>query len=233
MTESNDKLNETQPDADGWVYLNLLCNLAQLHIINVTPSFVRSAVTEISTKCQLSHDGSKIRWRGGSEGSRFSSDSFGDYDQKSSDRDDTDSGQHKRQETENSTGEDFHSGGISKSRIKFGTGAQFSASSERFHYKPMFVHSNSSPNGQTTPDGTISSSGLIEDSNVHDSRWGQSGSGTYNRRKRLQGGAIITTAARCFVLTFLAILVMRLQRLVCSRVVRIIKSPPLNFRVPL
>src|SRR6478736_10420702 len=60
-------------NAEGWVSLNLLYNLAQLHLINVTPDFVRSAVLEISTKFQLSTDGHKIRWRGGSKDTKFSS----------------------------------------------------------------------------------------------------------------------------------------------------------------
>ncbi|KAK6592531.1 hypothetical protein H4I96_11762 [Botrytis cinerea] len=46
-------------DAEGWVYLNLLINMAQLHIINVTPGFIRSAVTELSRKLQISPDGKK------------------------------------------------------------------------------------------------------------------------------------------------------------------------------
>ncbi|KAF7943464.1 hypothetical protein EAE96_011390 [Botrytis aclada] len=62
-------------DADGWVYLNLLINMAQLHIINVTPGFIRSAVTELSRKLQISPDGKKLRWRGGTQGTSLSSDS--------------------------------------------------------------------------------------------------------------------------------------------------------------
>jgi RNA:NAD 2'-phosphotransferase (TPT1/KptA family) len=66
-------------DAEGWVSLNLLYNLTQLHLINVTPDLVRSAVLEISTRFQLSPDGHKIRWQGGSKHTKFSSHSS-DYD---------------------------------------------------------------------------------------------------------------------------------------------------------
>ncbi|KAI9731433.1 MAG: hypothetical protein M1818_007823 [Claussenomyces sp. TS43310] len=62
-------------NAGGWVYLNLLIDMAQLHTINVTPDFVRSAVAEVSAKFQLSDDGRKLRWRGGTEGTHLSSDS--------------------------------------------------------------------------------------------------------------------------------------------------------------
>ena len=60
-----------------WVYLNLLTNMAQLHTINVTPEFVRMAVVEVSTRLELSRDGCKIRWKGGTEGTRMSNDSSG------------------------------------------------------------------------------------------------------------------------------------------------------------
>ncbi|GJN71462.1 hypothetical protein PLICBS_005527 [Purpureocillium lilacinum] len=183
---------DVHADAEGWVYLNLLCSLAQLHMINVTPSFVRSAVSSISTKFQLSPDGRKIRWRGGSEGTKFSSDSSGDSSQRSPDTDDSSvSKKHvsrKRQKTGNSTGEDYHSGNSSKNHSK--VELQQSGSSDTFHYKPMFAQQES-PNGGTSPDDTLSSFGPVDDSNVGDSRWGLSGSGTTGRRKRRHDGAII------------------------------------------
>jgi hypothetical protein len=64
-------------DAEGWVSVNLLYNLAQLHLINVTPDFVRSAVSENSTRLQLSTDGHKILWQGESKNTKFSSYSSG------------------------------------------------------------------------------------------------------------------------------------------------------------
>ena len=60
---------------EGWVYLNLLISMAQLHTLNVTPDFVRDAVHEISTKFELSTEGSRIRWRGGNDGTKLSIDS--------------------------------------------------------------------------------------------------------------------------------------------------------------
>lgn len=49
---------------DGWVYLNLLMSLAQIHTLNVTPDFVRKAVKEMSPQFDLSPDGKQVRWRG-------------------------------------------------------------------------------------------------------------------------------------------------------------------------
>lgn len=57
---------EAMPN-DGWIYLNLLINMAQLHTINVTPAFVRDALMEFSSKFELSQDGGKVRWKGGNE----------------------------------------------------------------------------------------------------------------------------------------------------------------------
>lgn len=48
--------------------------MAQLHLLNVTLSFVRLAVQEISTKFQVSQDGRKLRWLGCGEGTK----TFGD-----------------------------------------------------------------------------------------------------------------------------------------------------------
>ncbi|KAF2195413.1 hypothetical protein K469DRAFT_544991 [Zopfia rhizophila CBS 207.26] len=63
---------EAPEDGHGWLYLNLLINMAQLHTINVTPDFVKDAVDEYSSKFELSHDGRKIRWKGGTNMTRNS-----------------------------------------------------------------------------------------------------------------------------------------------------------------
>jgi Frequency clock protein len=59
-------IQERPPDNadDGWVYLNLLINMAQLHTINVTPAFVRKSISQHSTKFELNKDARKIRWKG-------------------------------------------------------------------------------------------------------------------------------------------------------------------------
>ncbi|OTA05458.1 Frequency clock protein FRQ-1 [Trichoderma parareesei] len=181
--------DDVHVDEDGWVYLNLLCNMAQLHIMNVTPDFVRKAVADLSAKFQLSPDGRKIRWRGGTDGTKFSSDSSGDHSQRSPETDETEitkKERRKRQKTGRSTGDSW-----SPTNHLSNYGPQVSASTESFHYKPMFLHQQS-PNEQSSmEEDTLSSFGPIEESNAADSRWGQSGSGTSARRKRRRDGAII------------------------------------------
>lgn len=81
-TPSVDHTNNAN-QTDGWVYLNLLANMAQLHTINVTPEFTRQAVSELSDKLEISQDGRKIRWRGGTKGTKLSSESSSGVDQDS------------------------------------------------------------------------------------------------------------------------------------------------------
>lgn len=177
-------------DADGWIHLNLLCNLAQLHILNVTPDYIRSAVTERSTKFQLSRDGRKIRWRGGTEGTKFSSDSSGDSSQRSPETEATDEGnddgQRKRQKTSAQA-----SAPSSKSQTKLDPNAP--SHSETFHYKPMFVH-NQSSSIETSMDETASQASFpaVENSNLNSRSTGfVSGSGSSPQKKRRRDGAII------------------------------------------
>ncbi|KAK5070553.1 hypothetical protein LTR64_000224 [Lithohypha guttulata] len=56
----------------SWIFLNLLSGLAQLHTLNVTPDQVRKAIQKLSNRFEVSKDGHKIRWIGGSEGTKFS-----------------------------------------------------------------------------------------------------------------------------------------------------------------
>ncbi|PSR97752.1 frequency clock protein [Coniella lustricola] len=184
------KHQDVSMDADGWIHLNLLCNLAQLHILNVTPDYIRSAIAERSAKFQLSRDGRKIRWRGGTEGTKFSSDSSGDNSLRSPDTEITDGsndgGQRKRQKRSID-----RSTISSKSQTKFG--AQPTASTETFHYKPMFIHNHSSSIETSLDDtGSQISMPAAENSNFNSRSTGfASRSASTPRKKRRRDGAII------------------------------------------
>lgn len=181
LVSKQTEYDDVAPDADGWVYLNLLGNLAQLHMLNVTPGFIRAAVSEKSTKFQLSPDGRKIRWRGGTDGTKFSSDS-GDGSQKSPMTEDTDGSNESGQRKRLKKGQ----GGHSDSKFV----PQASSRSDLFHYKPLFVHRTSS--AETSVEGTGSlASDEVEDSNLENSKYGYSGSGSTQRKKRRHDGAII------------------------------------------
>ena len=61
----------TYEEGEGWISLNLLMSMAQLHILNVTPAFVRNAIIEFSAKFDVSDDGRNVRWMGGQECTRM------------------------------------------------------------------------------------------------------------------------------------------------------------------
>lgn len=65
---------EAPEEGHGWLYLNLLINMAQLHTLHVTPDFVKDALTDYSSHLELSRDGRKIRWKGGCDITTHSSD---------------------------------------------------------------------------------------------------------------------------------------------------------------
>ncbi|KAK1673957.1 frequency clock protein [Colletotrichum godetiae] len=181
---------DVSPDADGWVYLNLLCSMAQLHMLNVAPDYIRSAVSEKSTKFQLSRDGRKIRWRGGTEGTKFSSDSSGNTSQRSR-SDESDEAQPDDQGKKRK----HHSGKNGSYSTSYGKNPSEQSklehpipSADTFHYKPLFVHQSSSAE-QTSLDDVGSSYGAAEDSNNGESRW--DGSGSSRRKRRRLDGAII------------------------------------------
>ena len=68
------EMQKSPEDNHGWVYLNLLINMAQLHTLNVTAEFVRSSLADHSAKLEVSQDGCKVRWKGGRSVTRTSSD---------------------------------------------------------------------------------------------------------------------------------------------------------------
>ncbi|KAL5592365.1 hypothetical protein FOBRF1_013391 [Fusarium oxysporum] len=160
-------------DVEGWVPLNLLYNLAQLHLINVTPDFVRSAVLEISNKFQLSTDGHKIRWRGGSKDTKFSSHLSSYASQKSPSVDDTGK-KCQHQKTSPFISNESQSGRLSKDVTAFDP--QFYARVEGFRYKPLFVREGSS-DANTSQDASVCSPIAVDDDNPGESGLGLNYSG--------------------------------------------------------
>jgi hypothetical protein len=198
LVDKKTQRHDVSPDADGWVYLNLLCNLAQLHMLNVTPAFIRSAVSEKSAKFQLSADGRKIRWRGGTDGTKFSSDSSGDNSHKSpsNDADETDGSNEtgSRKKVRINSGAALTSGAASSRDSRLGL---VSGSSSGFHYKPLFVRQTSSAEFSTDTSSQESYIGP-DDEMGNSSRWDASGSGAPQRKRRLDGAIIFYSGGAPF-----------------------------------
>ncbi|KAF8250171.1 hypothetical protein K440DRAFT_174455 [Wilcoxina mikolae CBS 423.85] len=135
MTESSIKGSGPQ---NGWVYLNLIINLAQLHTINVTPPFIKKAIAAASSRLELSADGKMVRWKG-NDGSQCNG-SGGDGSSEQS----PGSGGIRR----SADGKSFGSGCESQSGSSgCGSGPGVSAlqarEPHRFHYRPIFARSQS------------------------------------------------------------------------------------------
>ncbi|PWI64098.1 hypothetical protein PCL_12668 [Purpureocillium lilacinum] len=191
--------SDGHPDVGGWVYLTLLCNLAQLHLINVTPSFVRVAVKDISTKLQLSPDERKIRWRG-NECTRPSTDWVDNITQSTSglDGDDvrTERNPNVGLKAACSTGLSMQPGSSRGCASK--TGHHIGALG-RFYYKPLFFQQDS-PAGQSNGNDTSSTLGFIEHrDNIANSSSCLRSTTALNSRERPNPGAIIyyTRASFC------------------------------------
>jgi hypothetical protein len=175
-------------DADGWIYLNLLVNMAQLHIINVTPDFVRSAVADVSEKFQLSHDGQKVRWRGGTEGTRLSSDSDTNASRNRSPTDSESPDETNRKRRKIEVGKFVPAtDGVRDSNANV-----LASQPSAFHYKPLFHHKGSSSEDASS---FGESDSQYERGRRHESgcgRLGSHGSGSSsNKRKVGNDGPIV------------------------------------------
>jgi hypothetical protein len=206
--------SEDAADANGWVYLNLLVNMAQLHIINVTPDFVRSAVAEVSEKFQLSNDGRKVRWRGGNEGTKFSSDSGVDSALKASpnDSDSLDGSHRKRRKKNTSPRESIAIEQILKhgqfssvphSSLSRNKHSHAATRHHAFYYKPVFRHIQRNRNGRMSFDESSSQlsdvrmdeSGTGHASNPRRATDRRSQSASCNRKRRDDGAIVFYSGA--------------------------------------
>lgn len=193
--------SDAEQDADGWIYLNLLINMAQLHIMNVTPDFVRSAVSEVSAKFQLSKDGKKIRWRGGNQGTRLSSDSD-NSSPCSKRRQESDSGSEDGQKRQRLEGSSKRTGQFSSVPLQAKDTLALSSTKDKpFHYKPLFHHTSSPSEPMSLEDSTsILESSPVDVSGITGmSRgphiWGQS-SRSASRRRTDDGPIIFYSGAK-------------------------------------
>ena len=191
-----------ESDENGWIYLNLLMSMAQLHIINVTADFVRSAVADVSEKFQLSSDGQKIRWKGGMGRTHMSSDSGNSSgkNQSPQDSDSLEETARKRHKVD---------------RSKFATipiGAQDSplldariSPVDSFHYKPIFHHRESS-SGEENPNFDTDSysskhSGATSDNENGKSPKESRAIRSTERHRRNHGGIVFYNGAFCIDLS--------------------------------
>ncbi|MCJ1274180.1 hypothetical protein MMC21_001975 [Puttea exsequens] len=153
----------------GWVYLNLLSSMAQLHTLNVTPEFIRHAVAEVSAKFELSSDSTKVRWLGGTEGTKMSSDEDEESEYVSNYRSETSLSVSKQgSATEISSSQEPKSAQLPESLNPPYRGKRRpvapseSASRAKFHYEPLFHHTTSNDSDSIQASAPSSFSDAIE-----------------------------------------------------------------------
>jgi len=130
------------PLGHGWIYLNLLINMAQLHTLNVTPEFIKDALHEYSSHLEISRDGRKIRWKGGHEITTHSGESSSEYYSGASPNENGSLSPFKRMKTgESGTNSDLV--GSSEHTRKL---ASAQREQNKFAYKPLFFHKEDSDN---------------------------------------------------------------------------------------
>jgi len=171
--------NDLDSEVDGWVFLNLLTGMAQLHTLNVTPEFIRHAIVEVSDKFELSADRTKVRWQGGREGTRMSSDSDESEDVAKSTSVATSFSQSKRGSTA-----DLSNAADARQESNSGVPPESSVTPEvgkrrpvplgqsilggKFHYKPLFFHGTPTDTDDSIP-ASASSSDVLENGTVMNS----------------------------------------------------------------
>ena len=151
----------TPEEGHGWVYLNLLVNMAQLHTIHVTPEFVRKAVTDCSDHFEVSADGRKVRWRGGPSLTRGSS-YGGDSSRERTDEDDAQSPRKKLKVAHGSlqngrNNSSKHASSTRKPQQELG----------RLMYTPLFSHRSNSASSDFSSDVSDGEDSPYKMQNMH------------------------------------------------------------------
>lgn len=150
-------------EGHGWIYLNLLMNMAQLHTINVTTDFVKKALQDYSTRFEISSDGRKVRWRRNRTYASAKSEMDG---------------------TSSSSPNYSPSGQNPRKRIKLGAG-------DKFAYTPMFAKRSSEETDDSSAEAGSIQSSRDALRNQGKSLRNRSGSRVLKNHRKRENGPII------------------------------------------
>jgi hypothetical protein len=180
-------------EGHGWLYLNLLINMAQLHTLNVTPDDVKEALAEYSTQLELSADGRKIRWKGGHDYSRDSSASSPEQFGANSPYETMTAHRSPQKSSKNGNSASIESGyGGSEHQTRNAPHQKQDTKMNKFAYKPMFFRRESSEEDQDFYDVTESSESLFQPQQRGDSSGlGSSAMQSSKSTKRRDDGPMI------------------------------------------
>lgn len=175
---------EERIDDHGYIYLNVLTNMAQLHTLNVTTDFVKKSIAEYSDKLMLSRDGRKVRWKGGQDVTKTSSDGSPGEGSPSSTRD------LERPSKKSST----HRGNSNSNSNSSPAKASRAGSSNKLAYVPLFFHKQDSADDDLTSDEHTTSWDSPQQEQLAGNSSGLTSSGirtSSSKRKRGDNGPII------------------------------------------
>jgi hypothetical protein len=158
-------IHDVHLDTMGWISLNLLYSLAQLHLVYVTPDFIRSAISETSTAFELSPDGHQVRWQDGYKDTKFSSHSSSYISQASLSIGNTHSSEKKRKRQKTSRFTSDKSQSVDSDRDKHKFDQQLCERVGRFRYKPLFAQQDLS-DGCTSRGAPVCPFTVIDDENL-------------------------------------------------------------------
>jgi hypothetical protein len=154
FTPPNMDTGDALQEGHGWLYLNLLMNMAQLHTLHVTSDFVKDAILDYSNHLELSRDGRKVRWSGGLGITKNSYDSPSELDSRNSPNDQSLSS--KRREAGDRTTDE---GPVDpEQRARQEARAKREAELSKFTYKPLFYRKESSEEEEGSYDMDVESS---------------------------------------------------------------------------
>jgi hypothetical protein len=131
------------PLGHGWIYFNLLINMAQLHTLNVTSEFVKDAIHDYSSHIEISQDGRKIRWKGGRDVTMHSGEGSSEhYSASPNETDSVSSFKRMKTGTSGTSSDLFDESGHAKKLAR----VQHKKEQNKFAYKPFFLCENDSEN---------------------------------------------------------------------------------------
>ncbi|CAG8974732.1 hypothetical protein HYALB_00000342 [Hymenoscyphus albidus] len=189
LETDSDSHQDAEHGSQGWMYLNVLYGMAQLHHINVSYDFIQSAVAEFSDKFQLHPDGKRIRWLGGTTGTHLSSDSDS-YGRESREG----SGEPNRKYRKRAQTQ----GQFSSTAKQPISGRSHYQKSNPLHYKPLFPHPRSdvSPSPDNSSDSSSPRRNGMEWQAHFRSQKGSTNSSASSKRRREEGPIVFYSGAQ-------------------------------------
>jgi hypothetical protein len=155
FTPPNMETGVALQDGHGWLYLNLLMNMAQLHTLHVTSEFVKDALLDYSNYLELSRDGRKVRWSGGLDITRNGCDSPSELESRNSPNEQSLSSKFLK------TGDSATSNEARldpEQRARLAARAKREEELSKFTYKPLFYRKESSEEEEGSYDVDVESS---------------------------------------------------------------------------